>query len=379
MSQEIRDFVTPSTELLALGEPTHQEPAFARIRNELLAGLAGHGVRSIALEIDRVAALTVNDYVQEGTGTLDDVLKTGFSHDFGALAGNRELVAWLRDHNEHRPPEERVTFHGFDAPMETTSAPSPRLYLEYVRDYLKLDLDLAPLVGEDDRWSRMAAVYDATQSVGDTAEAEKLRTIADDLLTTLYARAPELIAATTRAAWYRARTHLTAALGLLRYHKQAAQQGDERARLTGLGAIRDALMARNLLDIRAAETRRGTTLVFSHNGHLQRGSIAMRMADMDVSWASAGAIVASLTGARYTFVAGSLGRSDAIGLREPEVDTYEGLLQRRFSTWGLIRAAEVAPARTRTDTTPRQGYAPLDRTILDEADAVLHVNSGVPA
>src|SRR5690242_17283331 len=70
MSQDIRDFLTPSTDLLAFGEPTHLEPAFGRVRNELFGQLAEQGFGSIALETDRVAALAVNDFVQEGTGNL---------------------------------------------------------------------------------------------------------------------------------------------------------------------------------------------------------------------------------------------------------------------------------------------------------------------
>ncbi|MDQ3787907.1 MAG: erythromycin esterase family protein, partial [Actinomycetota bacterium] len=42
---DIRDFLTASTDLLAYGEPTHLEPAFGRIRNELFADLAEHGFR----------------------------------------------------------------------------------------------------------------------------------------------------------------------------------------------------------------------------------------------------------------------------------------------------------------------------------------------
>jgi erythromycin esterase-like protein len=102
MNTDLRSFVPPSTRLLALGEPTHLEPAFQRIRNELFARLAADGFRSIVLEIDRVAALAVNDFVQGGEGRLGTVLQTGFSHTFGDLAGNRELVAWMRDYNVDR-------------------------------------------------------------------------------------------------------------------------------------------------------------------------------------------------------------------------------------------------------------------------------------
>jgi erythromycin esterase-like protein len=382
MSQDIRDFVPPSCDLLALGEPTHQEPAFARLRNDLFAELVGHGFRSVALETDRVAALTVDDYVREGVGTLDTVMREGFSHGFGELDGNRRLIAWMRAYNEGRPPEERLTFHGFDAPLETMSAPSPRPYLEHAAAYLRHspapgpDLDFAPLVGDDERWSRTEAVLDPARSVGDSADAARLRVIADDMLAALHERAPELIAATSRDAWARARIHLTAVIGLLRYHREAAQRIEEGARVTRLCVTRDMLMARNLLDIRRSEARRGPTLVFSHNLHLQRNPGTLRMGDTEVNWYGAGAVVASLEGERYTFVAGSLGRSEAIALGEPDPDTYEGGLQRRVATWALAPAAEIPAARTRTDTTPAQGYFPLDQATLDGADAVLHIAAG---
>ncbi|MEU9502971.1 erythromycin esterase family protein [Streptomyces sp. NPDC048196] len=387
MSQDLRDFVSTSCELLALGEPTHLEPAFGRIRNELFSQLADHGFRSIALEIDRVTALAVNDFVQGEAGTLDAVMREGFSTDFGELLANRQLVAWMREYNENRPEAERLAFHGFDAEMENLSAPSPRRYLEYARDYLKLDLgeDLARLAGEDERWSRAEAILDPAMSVGDTAEAERLRTLADDMLVSLHARAPELIAATSRAEWWRARTHLTAGLGLLRYHKQSAQRIDESARISRLLATRDALMAQNLLDIRSIEARRGPTLVFAHNVHLQRNLSTMRMADRDLDWFSAGAIVGSLLDERYTVVLSSLGSSETLGLGEPAADTYEAVLQGRTTGWGLTAAGAVTaattatPVRARTDTTPQQGYFPLDRASLDAADAILHVSDGPTA
>ncbi|MFF3006156.1 erythromycin esterase family protein [Kitasatospora sp. NPDC057940] len=375
MSQDLRDLVPPSCALLALGEPTHREPAFARIRNELFAQLVDRGFRSIALETDRVAALAVNDFVQEGVGTLDSVMGEGFSHGFGELDGNRRLVAWMREYNRSRPPADRLAFHGFDAQTENTSAPSPRRYLEHARDYLGLDLDLAGLVGEDQRWSRPEAVLDPEMSPGASAEAEKLRTIADDLLTLLYARAPELVAATSRAEWLRARTHLTAGLGLLRYHRQSAERLEPGARLSGLLGTRDVLMAQNLLDIRGGEARRGGTLVFAHNLHLQRQPSTMRLGDLDLAWSGVGAILSSLD-EPYTFVPGSLGRSEAVGLQEPEPDTHEGALQRGAATWGLADSGAAAGGRTRTDTTPEQGYFPLDRAVLDEADAILHIGDG---
>jgi erythromycin esterase-like protein len=300
--------MTPSCDLLAFGDPTHAGPEIGLARNELFAQLAEHGFRSIALESDRVAALIVNDFVLDGVGTLNTAMREGFSHGFGDLDHNRQLVAWLREYNQRRPPEERLSFHGFDAAMETMSAPSPRTYLEYARDYLSLaididiDIDIASLTGDDEKWSRTEAVMDATMSPGATPEAERLRTIADDLLVALHARGPELIEATSRAEWFRAKTHLTAGIGLLRYHRQAAEHADQSTRVSRLSGVRDVLMAENLLDIRLAESGRGATFVHAATAHLQRTQSRWQAGDVECVWYGAGAIVSPLLGERYRLV-----------------------------------------------------------------------------
>ncbi|SES45553.1 erythromycin esterase family protein [Actinokineospora terrae] len=370
MSQDIRDL--HPTHLVALGEPTHQEPAFGHVRNELFAQLADHGFRSIALETDRVAALTANDYVQGGPGTLDDAMTRGFTHNFGALEPNRALIAWMRDYNSTRPLAQRLTFHGFDAPTENTTAPSPRTYLEHARDYLGLDLDLASIAGPDDRWDRTEAILNASLSPGDTPSADKLRALADDMLVCMYRRAPELIAATSRARWHRAKTHLTAGLDLLRYHKQSSQEGP---RLLNLLATRDALMAQNLLDIRRLEAPRGGTLVFAHNLHLRRDQSTFRIDDTDHTWSCAGAILTTLTDEPYTFIPGSLGHSDALGLPEPAPTTYEGHLQHHATTWTLTTTTPTGTPRTNAP----HGYFPLDQPLVADADAILHITGNAPA
>ncbi|MER7892119.1 erythromycin esterase family protein [Micromonospora sp. NPDC094482] len=376
MSQDIRAFVPEPCDLLALGEPTHQEPAFGAVRNELFAQLVELGFRSIALETDRVAGFAVNDHVLHGTGSLDSVLSRGFSHDLGAVDANRRLVAWMRDYNRNRPARERLTFHGFDAPTENTSAPSPRSYLEYARDYLQIEnLDIAGVAGDDHRWSRAEAILDFASSMGATPEAERLREIGEDLLTRLYARAPELIARTSRAEWLRAKAYLDAGLGLLHYHWQAAQPLGQSDRICLLLTTRDTLMARNLLDIRGVEAERGPTMLFAHNTHLQRNGSAWSLGEMSANWFGAGSIVDSLRNESYTFIAGSLGRSAILQLGEPEPDTFEGFLQRRITDWGLIPATGVSPARTRTDNTPQQGYFPLDQATVGGADAILHLTA----
>jgi erythromycin esterase-like protein len=91
--------------LLGFGEPTHLLEEFPRLRNQAFRFLVEHeGYRSIAIESDCLAGRAVDAYVTDGAGTLDDVLANGFSHGFGAVAANRELVSWMR---RSRPPRSR--------------------------------------------------------------------------------------------------------------------------------------------------------------------------------------------------------------------------------------------------------------------------------
>ncbi len=355
------------SDLLALGEPTHGEPAFAFARNEIFAELVEAGFRSFAYESDRVAALTVDAYVQGADTPVDDVLTAGFSHGFGNLPGNPEIVEWIRTYNVGRPATDRVTFHGFDAPLEMTGAPSPRRYLALVLGYLG-DLvdppaDLDALVGADPRWADPAAIMDHTRSVGRSPEALRLRAIAEDLRTALYANAPRLVAASSLAEWRRADLHADVAVRLLGYHAEAAAPALQAVRTSRLLGVRDAWMAHNLLGIRAQEQHRGPTLVYASNRHLQRHPSTWNLAGMDLEWSSAGSIVSALLGDRYAVIIGSLGASTTLDLAAPRrTAAFEAALPDAGPT--LLDRTAISTAlngralSSRTDTTPGTGLLP---------------------
>ncbi|MFF0318402.1 DUF6194 family protein [Micromonospora sp. NPDC005252] len=369
------DLLAGSPTLLALGEPTHGESAFLQIRNDAFLTLAEHGYRSIALESDRAAGLLADAFVQGGAMTLDRALAEGFSHGFGAAPANRDLLLRMREWNDGRPDAERLRFHGFDAPLEIEGAPSPRRHLLRVCEFLDLDLDrsveIDDLVGDEARWSDTAAIWEPGRSVGRSSDAQRLRVLTDDLLTELYLRAhrrPE--------GWPAAFVHATSAVAVLRYHAAAAAPLVQEERFAHLAAVRDALMAENLLAIRAVEAHRGPTLVFAHNTHLQRHPSTMTVGATEVSWAGAGAIVGALLGERYAVIVGSLGASPALGIDVPAASTYEGRLQQKLTLPGYVRAAEIGPAERRAHD---YRYFPLDQATIDHADAVLHIPTGVDA
>ncbi|MEV6211580.1 erythromycin esterase family protein [Kitasatospora sp. NPDC051914] len=368
--------------VLALGEPTHGEDALLELRNELFKHLVEHeGYRTIAIESDCLAGLTVDAYVTSGTGTLDEAVEHGFSHGFGASAANRELVRWMRAHNDGRPAAEQVRFAGIDGPLEITGAASPRQALTALHGYLadRADADLLPctaetldrLLGADDRWPEPAAMMDPTRSVGQSAEAAELRLIADDLVALLDTLTPQLVAGNSREEWHRARLHGRTAVGLLRYHHWMADTSPGRmARLVGL---RGGMMADNLL----ALAERGPALLFAHNSHLQREKSSMRLGGLRLEWWSAGALAAAHLGADYAFVATALGTIRHQGVDTPPPDTVEGLLHALPEEHCLVDTRRLAAALEEAPPAPRVspwfGYAPLDPAHLTAIDAMLFV------
>ncbi len=357
--------------LFGLGEPTHGIVAFPVLRNELLAELAGRGYRSIALETDFFAASIVDDYVCGAAADIDRVLATGFSHGFGAVPGNRELVEWLRAHNADLPPRERVRFHGFDAPTEFGSAPSPRRALCAVADYLPAPMRpesagaLDTLLGSDAPWADEAAMFDPAVSVGGSERARALRIVADDLAGALHRAAPALRSADP-TRYYRAAAHARTAQGLLRYHAAMADPAPDR--IATLMSLRSQMMADNLLAIVDHERRRGPCLAFAHNEHLRRARPATP-ADGDVHWCGAGELVEFVLGERYLFVAPDAAPS-------PDPGTLQSVLSEASSRRTLFPAPALRntlPPSLGTGKPIVPGHIPLTPADTVSADAIVFI------
>lgn len=353
--------------LLGLGEARHLVGELGRARNEIFRHLVEHeGYRSFAIESDCLRGLIVDDFLTTGAGTLDDVMDRGFSHGFGAVPANRDLVRWMRAYNaEH---DERLRFFGVDGPLEYW-AESPRQALTGLhalldgptRDTLVTSETLDTLLGPDDRWSDEATAMDPSRSIGRSDDARRLRLIADDLAALLDTQAPQLSAPDRERAELYART----ATGLLRYHHAMADASP--ARWTRLSALRDAMMAANL---RAVAEQHGPALVFASNLHLQRNRTLCPFGDQQLEWWSAGAITGTHLADRYAFLASALGTA---GDDIPAPDTVEGILSALPWDRALVDGRRLAGAVT--TPAPRVSkdfaYFPLDPAQLARLDGVV--------
>src|SRR6266702_5740200 len=127
-----------SVELLGVGEALHGGEDILILRNRLFQRLVeAHGYSAIAIESSFPRARVLNQYLAgRGPASYEAVQDSGFSHGFGHIFANRELVEWMRRYNAD--PSHRVTlqFYGFDIPTGTTGPASPSQVLEFVLDYL---------------------------------------------------------------------------------------------------------------------------------------------------------------------------------------------------------------------------------------------------
>jgi erythromycin esterase-like protein len=244
-----------SVELLGFGEALHGGEDILVLRNMLFQRLVeAHGYSAIAIESSFPRAHVVNEYVAgDGPASYEAVQDTGFSHGFGRLDANRELVEWMREFNANPMHRVKLQFYGFDSPTEMTGSNSPRQVLQFVLDYLA-SIDSASsqerrqrieeFLGQDADWENPAAMMDPTKSAGRSPAATALRIETEDLISELRLRRPELVARSNEHSYLEVEQYATVTRQLLNYHAALAHSSSKR--LVELLGIRDLMMADNL-------------------------------------------------------------------------------------------------------------------------------------
>jgi erythromycin esterase-like protein len=324
-----------SVELLGFGEALHGGEEILLLRNRLFQRLVeAHGFSAIAVESSFPRARIVNEYIAgRGSVSYDAVQDSGFSHGFGRLDANRELVEWMRRYNADPSQRVKLQFYGFDSPTEMYGTDSPSHVLHFALDYLaSIDSNsgqkrrerVDSLLGSDAEWENPAALMDPTKSVGLSAAAIALRIETEDLITELQIRRPELVARSEADRYWETLQHALVARQLLNYHAALARNSDDR--LIELLGIRDAMMADNLAYIVSRERGRGKALAFAHNRHLQYGKAQWQLGPHLNMWWPAGAQLKQMFDARYVVIGSGLGVSEANGIGRPEPGTLEALL-----------------------------------------------------
>ncbi len=368
-----------SVELLGFGEALHGGEDILILRNRLFQRVVErHGYSAIAVESSFPRGRAVNEYVAgRGPESYEAVQEAGFSHGFGRMDANRELVEWMRNYNADPSHSIKLQFYGFDSPTEMTSTDSPRQLLNFILDFLaSIDSVSAkehreridPLLGLDADWESPAAIMDPTKSIGRSPAAKALRMETEDLILELRLRRPELVAKSNESRYFEAVHYATVARQLLNYHAALARtSGKPGERIVeGLG-IRDLVMADNLAYIVSRERSQGKVLAFAHNSHLQRGKAQWQLGADLLIWWPAGAQLKEMLGSRYAVIGTALGVSDENGIGQPEAGTLEANLTvgpgpARFIPTHLglgLLASAIASRPIRSGSTKNQTYFPL--------------------
>ena len=374
-------------ELLGLGEALHGGEDLLLFRNRLFRRLVeAHGYSAIAIESSLPRARVVNEYVAgRGPGSYDEVEEAGFSHGFGRLEANRELVEWMRQYNAGPSRRVAVRFYGFDSPTEMMHTDSPRRLLEPALAYLapfdgtagrERRERIDELLGPDAAWENPTAMMDPAQSVGLSPAAAELRLETEDLVTDLRVRRPELVALTGEDEYREALHHASAARQLLTYHAAVARPSDATERIVRLLGMRDAMMADNLAYMVSRERGRGGVLAFAHNSHLRRGRAEWQLGPHALAWWTAGAQLDALFGPGYAVIGSAVGVSDAGGIGRPEPGTLEARLTAapgpaRFVSTHRGRglpAGEIVALPIRSGSTTNSTYFPLTPESLSDFD-----------
>ncbi|MBN2487831.1 MAG: erythromycin esterase family protein [Methanosarcinaceae archaeon] len=383
-----------SVELLGFGEALHGGEDILILRNRLFQRLVeAHGYSAIAIESSFPRAHVVNEYIAgRGPASYETVQDAGFSHGFGKLDANRELVEWMRAYNADPTHRVKLRFYGFDSPTEMYSSDSPRQILNFVLDYLasidsassqehRQRIDL--LLGQDSDWENPAAMMDPTKSVGLSPAAAALRVETEELISELRIRRPELVAKSNKSRYLEAAQYASVARQLLNYHAALARKSKSSKRIVeGLG-LRDAMMADNLAYMVSRERGRGKVLAFAHNSHLKCGKVEWQLGPDLLIWWPAGAHLNEMFGSRYAVIGTAVGVSEANGIVQPEDGTLEALLT---AVPGPVRfipthkgqglsTSEIAALPTRSGSTKNSTYFALTPQSLTDFDWLAVLNS----
>jgi len=385
-----------SVELLGFGEALHGGEDILILRNRLFQRLVEtHGYSAIAIESSFPRARVVNEYVAgHGPVSYEDVRNNGFSHGFGQLDANLELVEWMRAFNADPSHHVKLQFYGFDSPTEMMFSDSPSQVLHFVIDYLaSIDSDsseehrqrIDPLLGQDSDWENPAAMMDPTKSVGLSPAATALRIETEELISELRVLRPELVAKSDISRYLEAVHYAKVARRLLNYHATLARQSDAGERLVrGLG-LRDAMMADNLEYMVSREHGRGRVLAFAHNSHLKREKTEWQLGTDILTWWPARVQLSEIFGPRYAVIGTAVGVSDANGIGLPEAGTLESRLTAGPGPGRFIpthrgqglRASEIAALPIRSGSMKNPTYFPLTPQSFTDFDWLAVLDSTV--
>jgi erythromycin esterase len=275
--------------IVGLSEGIHAASEPLIFRNRLFKHLVRHlSFNAIAIESGIVESRVLNDYVTQGKGEFDAVMKQGFSVGHDTFRQNGELIRWMREYNARLPPAAvGVQIFGLDvpgSPGNRDAARGPDTALLSAVEYLR-SVDPPAAAHMQFRVEAFLPVLKGTNGYGDLKEPERdtLTAAIADLVSLMERNRLAYVAKSSKDEFDWAER---AAIG--------ARQTDTWFRRMPVGwkledgfewtrysqQVRDRVMADNLEWVRSRLGPRGRVLVFAAAGHI--ASTVVRLPDHQV-------------------------------------------------------------------------------------------------
>lgn len=238
--------------LIALGEATHGSSQFQALRTRLVEATVDHDFRTVVLESDFGSAQVANRYVLHGEGTAQEAAHA-LDYLIYDTQESADLLTWMREWNQGRPPQDRLHFYGMDLARFEHGSTLVLDYLDHTDPALATEArDGLGEISND-------IIFDA-----DTAGLQRMATgwgtvagaMADNRDALVAASSEEEYAIAQRAA------HSMGRAGAIRIDPETYAEDREQG------------MVENLSWILAHEESQGRehALLFGHNGHLEKSS-----------------------------------------------------------------------------------------------------------
>lgn len=111
----VSEFAIPDgTTIVGLGEASHGNAEFQELKLTVLKKLVeNYGCRAFGLELDYGEGMLLNDYIQGGEGTAEDILSQS-SFMIYHTKQMAALIDWMREYNQNASEGDRLRFYGFD-------------------------------------------------------------------------------------------------------------------------------------------------------------------------------------------------------------------------------------------------------------------------
>ncbi|MFL6575500.1 MAG: erythromycin esterase family protein [Povalibacter sp.] len=268
--------------IVGLSEGQHAAAEPLIFRNRLFKHLVEHSsFDAIAIESGIVESRMLNDYVTEGKGEFETVVKQGFSNGFDTFQQNRDLIRWMRDYNARLPRDAaKVQIFGIDVPGSPgnfDAARRPDTALKSTLSYLQL-VDPESAAQMQVRFESFLPVLNGINGYGELKQLERdtLTAAIADLVSLMERQQLAYVAKSSKEDFNWAER---AAVG--------ARQTDTWFRRMPIGwkledgldwirygtQVRDRVMADNLEWVLSRLGPRGRVLVFAASGHLASNEV----------------------------------------------------------------------------------------------------------